>query len=156
MPQPTVDALLKLPELRADDVLYDLGSGDGRVLITAAPRYGVKAVGSEIDSALITASRESAKKLGVAHLVTVREEDSSQTDLSKSTVVILYLLPELHAALIPQFRKLPPNARVLTFSFEIPGLLPHSMWSLGGGSTMRLISRYNVPFRTPGTGNKNA
>lgn len=154
MPQPAVDALLKLAELRADDVLYDLGSGDGRVLTTAAQRYGVRAVGVEIDSDLVTASRESARKLGVEKLVTVREEDFFQTDLSEATVVILYLLPELHAQLIPQLRKLPAGARVLTYSFEIPGLLPHSMWSLGGGSTMRLISRYDVPFRTPSTGKK--
>ncbi len=155
-PQPAVDALLELAELHTNDVLYDLGSGDGRVLITAAQRYGVKTVGIEIDSDLVATTRESARKLGVEKLVTVQEEDFLQTDLSEATVVILYLLPELHAQLIPQLRKLPPGARVMTYSFEIPSLLPHSMWSLGGGSAMHLISRYDVPFRTPSAGKKNA
>ncbi len=148
MPESAVDAVLELAELHEGDVLYDLGSGDGRVLTTAAQRYGVKAVGIEIDSEWVVTSQQSAKELGVDYLVTVREEDFLQTDLTEATVVILYLLPELHAQLIPQLLELPPNARVLTYNFDIPGLLPHAVWSLGGGKNMRLISRYNVPFRT--------
>ena len=151
MPLLAVDAGLELAELREGDVLYDLGSGDGRVIITAAKRYGVRVVGIEIDDALVTASQQAAKQQGVDHLVTVREEDFLQTDLSEATVVILYLLPELHAQLIPQLGKLPPNARVLTLSFEIPGLQPSAVWSFGGGANMRLISRYDAPFRTSHT-----
>ncbi len=97
---------MKLAELHTDDLLYDLGSGDGRVLQTAALRYGVRAVAIEIDSDLAAASRESAHKLGVEKLATVREEDFLETDLSEPTVVILYLLAELHAQFIPQLRKL--------------------------------------------------
>ncbi len=124
-PQSVVDAMLKLAEVKKDDVLYDLGSGDGRIVITAVKKYGAKAVGFEIDDALIAESRENARKEGVAHLVEFRKQDAMTVDLAPATVVTLYLLPESNMALRPRIlSQLRPGARVVSHDYNMGDWLP--------------------------------
>ncbi|MBI1892899.1 MAG: class I SAM-dependent methyltransferase [Candidatus Rokubacteria bacterium] len=119
-PQGVVDTMLRLAEVKKDDVLYDLGSGDGRIVIAAAKKYGARAVGFEIDDQLIAQSRENARKEGVAHLVEFRKQDAMTVDLAPATVVTLYLLPESNMALRPRIlSQLRPGARVVSHDYHM-------------------------------------
>jgi SAM-dependent methyltransferase len=112
--------MLELAQVRQGDLLYDLGSGDGRIVITAAKRYGAKAVGFEIDHALVTYSQRNIKEAGVEALAEIREEDIRTIDLSPASVLTMYLYPganlRLRAAIM---RQLKPGARVVSHDFSM-------------------------------------
>jgi cyclopropane fatty-acyl-phospholipid synthase-like methyltransferase len=115
-----VDAMLKLAEVSKTDVVYDLGCGDGRIVIAAAKQYGARGVGVDIDPARIAEARANAKAAGVEALVTFRVEDLFVTDVKDATVVALYLLPSINRRLIPKLRSdLKPGARVVSNSFDM-------------------------------------
>jgi SAM-dependent methyltransferase len=119
-PQEVVDRMLELAEVRVGDVVYDLGSGDGRIVITAAARYGVKAVGFEISPALVKRSRDNIKEAGLEHLVEIREEDIRTVDLSPASVVTLYLYPGANLRLRSMImRQLKPGSRVVSHQFTM-------------------------------------
>jgi SAM-dependent methyltransferase len=119
-PQEVVDRMLELAQVSQQDLLYDLGSGDGRIVITAAKRYGAKAVGFEIDPALVKHSRRNIKEAGVEHLAEIREQDVRNVDLAAATVVTMYLYPganlRLRAAITRQLR---PGSRVVSHNFSM-------------------------------------
>ncbi len=124
-PIEVVDRMLALAEVRQSDVVYDLGSGDGRIVIRAAKKYGVRAVGIEMDPLLLEKSRQSAIAEGVSHLVEFRAEDALKTDLSPATVVTLYMLPWFNKAMKPSFQTmLKPGARIVAHDFGIEGWEP--------------------------------
>ena len=124
-PIDVVDKMLELAAVKKDDVVYDLGSGDGRIVIRAAKKYGARAVGIEMDPFLLKKARQDAKAAGVAHLVEFRSEDALQTDLSQATVVTLYMLPWFNAKLAPNLKKhLKPGARIVAHDFGIEGWPP--------------------------------
>jgi precorrin-6B methylase 2 len=119
-PQEVVDRMLTLAQLKKGDLLYDLGSGDGRIVITAAKRYGVKAVGFEIDPELIKRSRENIRKEGLGYLAEIREQDILTVDLSPASVVTMYLLPSVNMTLRPKvMTQLKPGARVVSHAFDM-------------------------------------
>jgi SAM-dependent methyltransferase len=112
--------MLQMAEVRADDLVYDLGSGDGRIIIAAAKTYGARGVGFEIDEGLILQARENARRAGVAHLVEFRKQDVMTVDLSPATLVTLYLLPEANMALRPRIlSQLRPGARIVSHDFSM-------------------------------------
>lgn len=123
-PQEAVEKMLELAQLKKGDVLYDLGCGDGRIVVTAAKKYGVKAVGYDIDPERIKESLENVKANGVEHLVTIKKQDIFTLDLSEASVVTLYLLPSLNVKLIPQLQKMKPGSRVVSYSFDMEGAKP--------------------------------
>ena len=124
-PIEVVDKMLELAEVKKGDVLYDLGSGDGRIVIRAAKKYGVRAVGIEMDHILLKKARQDAKAAGVSHLVEFRAEDALQTDLSRATVVTLYMLPWFNEKMKPNLKKyLKPGARIVAHDFGIEGWQP--------------------------------
>jgi SAM-dependent methyltransferase len=124
-PMPVVRRMLELADLREGDVLYDLGCGDGRIVVEAARRYGVRAVGVDLDPRRIDESRHLARRRGVEHLVEFRVEDAMATDLSGASVVAIYLLPESNALLRPRLeRQLTSGARVVSHDYEVPGWEP--------------------------------
>ena len=124
-PIEVVDRMLELAEVKKGDVLYDLGSGDGRIVIRAAKKYGVKAVGIEMDSLLLDKARKDAKAAGVSHLVEFRAEDALKADISRATVVTLYMLPWFNEAMKPSFKKfLKPGTRLVAHDFGIEGWRP--------------------------------
>lgn len=119
-PQDVVERMLDMAQVKAGDVVYDLGSGDGRIVITAAKKYGVKAVGFEIDPSLIKESRENVKKAGLAHLAEIREQDIRTVDLSPASVLTMYLLPEVNLMLRPNiWKQMKPGSRVVSHDFDM-------------------------------------
>ena len=123
-PQEVVDKMLELAEVKEGDVVYDLGCGDGRIPVTAAKKYGVKAVGFDVDPQRIKESKENVEKNKVGNLVTIKQEDIFEQDLSGASVVTLYLLPSLNVKLMPQLMKLKPGSRIVSHSFDMKGAKP--------------------------------
>jgi SAM-dependent methyltransferase len=126
-PQAAVDKMLELAELKPGDVLYDLGCGDGRIVVTAAKRYGVRAIGVDIDPVRVVESRRNVKTNGVAHLVTILREDIFELDFRDASAVTLYLLPELNVRLMPKLAQLKPGTRIISFEFEMAGAKPETV-----------------------------
>ena len=124
-PAEVVDKMLELADVKKTDVLYDLGSGDGRIVIRAATKYRIRAVGIEVDKTLLDKARKDAHAAGVSHLVQFRDEDALKADLSKATVVTLYMLPWFNEAIKPNLKKyLKPGARIVAHDFGIAGWEP--------------------------------
>jgi SAM-dependent methyltransferase len=118
-PHETVDAMLALGEVKPGDVLYDLGSGDGRIPIAAAKRFKVRGVGIEINPERIAEAEANAKAEGVTELVQFRNEDLFTADFSDATVITLYLLPSLNEKLMPRLLELKPGTRIVSHAFEM-------------------------------------
>jgi trans-aconitate methyltransferase len=118
-PQPMLDTILALAEVGQDDYLYDLGSGDGRLLIQAAQQFRARGVGIEIDPQLIKKSQERAISAGVQHLLEFRQQNLFDCTFSQATIVYLYLLPRLNLRLLPKLRQLPPGTRIVTRDFDL-------------------------------------
>ncbi len=123
-PQEVVDKMLDMAAVKKEDLVYDLGCGDGRIVVTAAKKYGCKAVGFDIDPRRIEDSLENVKKNGVADLVSIEKKDIFTLDLSKASVVTLYLLPKLNVKLVPQLQKLKPGSRIVSHNYDIEGFKP--------------------------------
>ena len=119
-PQPVVDAMLELARVKRTDVVYDLGSGDGRIVITAAKKYGASGVGIEIDPALVKQARANAAAAGVSSRVRFVTRDLFTADLSKASVVTLYLLQSINERLRPKLvRELKPGTRIVSHVFNM-------------------------------------
>ena len=124
-PQDVVVEMLKAAQVTKEDIVYDLGCGDGRFVITAAKMFGARGVGIDIDSTLISKCRVNAEKAGVAERVNFLTQDLYETDISEATVVTIYLLPELNLLLRPKLLKeLKPNTRVVSHAFDMGDWLP--------------------------------
>ncbi len=123
-PQDMVDKMLELAKVKKNDLVYDLGCGDGRIVVTAAKRYGCKAVGYDIDPQRVKESLENVEKNKVGHLVRIEQKDIFTLDLSKVNVITLYLLPSLNVKLIPQLEKLKPGSRIVSHDFGMEGVRP--------------------------------
>ena len=119
-PQAVVDAMLRLARVTGDDVIYDLGSGDGRMLVIAAQKYGAKGVGSELDPRLVALSRQIARDSAVGDLVSFVEGDFFKADISAATVVTLYLSASVNLDLEPKLKQeLRKGTRVVSHKFSI-------------------------------------
>ena len=126
-PQTTVEAMLELANVTEDDTLYDLGSGDGRIPIEAAKRYGARSVGIEIKPSLVDRARKNAKLSGVADKVEFRQQDLFKANFHDATVVTMYLFPEVNIKLRPMlFEQLDPGDRVVSHSFDMDEWEPDS------------------------------
>ena len=141
-PQEVVEDMLRLANVQKGDVLYDLGSGDGRIAITAARKYGIKATGIDIDPERIREANENAKKAGVTNLVQFRLEDLFTADFKDATVVTLYLLPDLNVKLRPKlWNELKPGTRIVSHQFEMGAWKPEKRLESNG----RTIYFWTVP-----------
>jgi SAM-dependent methyltransferase len=151
-PSNVVWKMLELAEISEDDVVYDLGSGDGRIVLAAAQRYGARGVGIEIDPDLVRKARKKARQLGVADRVTFRRGDLFKTDLSDATVVMLYLWPDMNNRLRPKLkRELDPGDRVVSHSFDIDGWAADTTVSIGNrsvGNAPRTLFRWTITDST--------
>jgi tRNA G37 N-methylase Trm5 len=127
-PQDVVDRMLAVAQVTSNDVVYDLGSGDGRIVITAAKKYGARGVGIDIDSERISESRRNARDAGVTNLVEFRRGDILQADVSKATVVMLYLVSSANMKLRPLLtRQLSPGSRVVSHTFGMGDWVPEKV-----------------------------
>lgn len=154
-PQPIVDKMLELAKLKKGDVLYDLGSGDGRIVVTAAKKYGVRAYGFDIDPKRVAEARENVRTNGVEDLASIEQKDIFTLDLSPANVVTLYLLPQLNVRLIPQLQQLKPGSRVVSHDFDMKGVEPLKHLSLKpeGVDREHDIYLWHAPIKkAPGTG----
>ena len=118
-PQNVVDAMLKMANVTAKDVVYDLGSGDGRIPITAAEKYGARGVGIDINPERIKEANANLAKSKAGDKVRFLNQDLFETDLSPATVITLYLLPSLNQKLIPKLKQLKPGTRIVSHSFDM-------------------------------------
>jgi len=145
-PIEVVDRMLEIAQVKRDDVVYDLGSGDGRIVIRAAKKYGARGVGIEMDRLLLAKAKRAAAAEDVAHLVEFRAEDALQTDISPATVVTLYMLPWFNDAMKPRFaRDLKPGARIVAHDFGIEGWEPERIEILD--KPVRLMGGVHRPHK---------
>jgi ribosomal protein L11 methylase PrmA len=143
-PHEVVDDMLRLANVKKGDVLYDLGSGDGRIAIAAAKKYGVKAVGIDIDPERIREANENAKRAGVANLVQFRQEDLFKADFREATVVTLYLLPDLNVKLRPRlWEELKPGTRIVSHQFDMGTWKPEKRLDSNG----RVVYSWTIPAK---------
>lgn len=145
-PQSVVDKMLEIANVSEDDVLYDLGSGDGRIPITAAETYGARGVGIELKPHLVEKARKNAKQAGVSDLVEFRQGDLFEADISEATVVSLYLLPTVNLELRPKlFEELDPGTRIVSHDFDMDEWEPDTTWDSNGDT----IYLWTIPEETP-------
>jgi SAM-dependent methyltransferase len=124
-PHEVVSRMLELAQIEKGDVLYDLGSGDGRIVVAAAKKYGIKAVGFEIDPDLVKDSRQLIRQAGLEELAEIREQDIRKVDFSPASVVTMYLYPAANLRLRPLLlRQLKPGSRVLSHDFGMGSWKP--------------------------------
>jgi SAM-dependent methyltransferase len=149
-------AMLELAQVGPNDHVVDLGSGDGRIVITAARRFGASGLGVEIVPDLVRKSRENARAAGVANRVEFREQDLFTTDLSRATVVTLYLLPEINLQLRPRLLALPPGTRIVSHDWDLGDWAPERSVTLDvpdktiGRDKRSTVHLWHVPARVQG------
>jgi precorrin-6B methylase 2 len=142
-PQEVVDKMIELGGVKKGDTVYDLGSGDGRIVITAAKK-GARAVGFEIDPDLLKESRENIKKAGVQDLAEIRQQDILTVDLSAANVVTMYLLPDVNMKLRPNvLSQMKPGSRVVSHAFDMGDWKPDKTERVNG----RTIYLWTVPAK---------
>jgi trans-aconitate methyltransferase len=150
-PQAAIDTLLESVNVTASDVIYDLGCGDGRILITAASRYGASGVGIDIDPARIREATEQAERVGVSDLVEFRHEDLFESTFEEATIVILYLLPHLNLKLRPAlFRQIKPGTCIVSVDFDMDDWVPEKTIQLDivDETTLYFWHIPSVPFES--------
>ena len=134
-PPPVVQSMLQLAGVTEKDVVYDLGSGDGRIPIAAARDYGARAVGIDIDPKLVALANENARKAGVAERVSFRNEDLFEADITEATVVTLFLYPDVNLKLRPKLQnELRPGTRVISHWHDMGDWTPDRSVQLMGRS----------------------
>jgi SAM-dependent methyltransferase len=134
-PEEIVDTMMKMAAVTAKDVVYDLGCGDGRIVITAAQKYGARGVGIDIDPVRVKEARANARAQGVADRVRFLQQDLFKTDFSDATVVTLYLLPSLNVKLRPLlFRTLKPGTRIASHAFDMGDWSPDAKLEIEGSN----------------------
>ncbi|MBP8305483.1 MAG: alpha-L-fucosidase, partial [Phycisphaerae bacterium] len=143
-PQAAVDKMLEMAEIKPTDVVYDLGCGNGIIVVTAAKKYGVKAVGFDINPERIKESLENVRANKVEHLVTIKQADIFTLDLSEASVVTLYLLPSLNVKLMPQLAKLKPGSRIVSHDFDMRGAKPVEVATVSTDSGQYLGTEHTV------------
>lgn len=123
-PQEVVDKMLEVAQVKKGDTVYDLGCGDGRIVVTAAKKFGAKGFGYDIDPQRVKESLANVKENKVEELVKIEQKDIFTLDLSPANVVTLYLLPSLNVKLVPQLKKLKPGSRIVSHNFDMRGYAP--------------------------------
>jgi SAM-dependent methyltransferase len=145
-PEHAVDKMLEMATLKPGETLYDLGCGDGRILIAAAQKYKVKAVGIEISEHLARTAAERVKKAGLQGQVKIIHADFMKTDLSDANVVTLYLATTANDTLRPNLeRYLKPSTRIVSYDYPIPGWKPIETTESAGSQSTHTIYLYQVP-----------
>jgi ribosomal protein L11 methylase PrmA len=132
-PQEVVEAMLQVAKVTKSDVVYDLGTGDGRIPVTAATKYGARGVGIDIDPQRIKEANENVQKNGAGERVRIIQGDLFETNISEATVVTLYLLPSLNQKLIPKLTKeLKPGTRIVSHAFDMGDWKPEQELDVNG------------------------
>lgn len=145
-----VDAMLEAAKVGPGDVVYDLGCGDGRIVVAAASRYGARGVGVDLDPERIREARENASRAGVSDRVTFLVQDLFATDVTPATVVALYLSPDVNLRLRPKLlRELRPGSRVVSHQFDMGDWRPERSFEVPVAGAARRVFLWRVPARPP-------
>jgi SAM-dependent methyltransferase len=152
-PQPVVEAMLEVAKVTKDDIVYDLGSGDGRIVITAAKKYGVRGVGYDLDPERVKEARENAQTAGVADRVRFEVQNVFTADFREATVVTMYLLPAVNLKLKPRIlSELRPGTRVVSHDFDMGDWTPEKVLTVKGtGEREHKVYFWVVPPRKAGS-----
>jgi ribosomal protein L11 methylase PrmA len=143
-PPEVVEAMLKVANVKAGDVVYDLGCGDGRIVVTAAQKYGARGIGIDIDPQRIKEANENVQKAGVGDRVKIMQADLFEINISEATVVTLYLLPSLNVKLMPKLMKeLKPGTRIVSHAFDMGDWKPEQTLNVDG----RTVYYWTIPKR---------
>jgi SAM-dependent methyltransferase len=146
-PEAVVDRMLELARVGPNDVVYDLGCGDGRIVAAAAARYGAHAIGYDIDPVRVAEAHHTIARYGVERLVQIEQRDIFTLDLSAASVVALYLLPELNVRLLPQLERMKPGSRIVSHDFDIAGVVPEQVARLDVDGKPHSIYFYQLPLK---------
>jgi len=149
-PEVVVNEMLSLAKVGPEDVLYDLGSGDGRIPITAAQKFGTRGVGIDINPQRIQEANENAEKAGVTEQVEFRQQDLFESDFSEATVVTLYLLPDINLKLRSQlFEQLKPGTRIVSHDFDMGDWKPEQVVEVKGPTRTHTLYYWTIPDQVP-------
>lgn len=148
-PHDVVDKMLQMAKIAKNDLVYDPGCGDGRIVVAAAKRYGCRGVGYEIDPNLAAEARRLAKKQHVEDRIKIVEQDIFTVDYSQATVVQMYLLPEMIVKLLPQLEKLAPGSRIVAHDYPIRGMKPDDTLTLNSreDGVKHMLYLYTLPLQ---------
>jgi precorrin-6B methylase 2 len=148
-PNDVVAKMLDTAGVKKDDVVYDLGCGDARILVTAAKKYGCRGIGYEIHPGRFQLAKDNVKKNGVEDLVEIRKQDIFEADLSKATVITLYLLPELNLRLVPQMETMKPGSRIVSHEYGMEGITPDMTVSINSreDADTHTIYLWTIPLK---------
>jgi ribosomal protein L11 methylase PrmA len=141
--------MLQMAKIKKDDMVYDLGCGDARMLILAAQKYGCRAIGYDIDPQMVRMSRENVAKNHVENLVKIVQADIFTLDLRKADVIPLYLLPEMNRKLLPQLEKLKPGSRVVCHNYDLAGIVPDQTLTMisNEDNASHTLFLYTIPLK---------
>jgi protein-L-isoaspartate O-methyltransferase len=148
-PNDIVDKMLDMAQIKKTDLVYDPGCGDGRMVITAAKKYGCRGIGLEVDPELVARARKLAEKRKVEKLVTIQQEDIFKTDYSQADVISMYLLPDMIVTLIPKFEQMKPGARIVAHDYPIGGMAPDKTGTITSNedNVKHTLYLYTLPLK---------
>jgi SAM-dependent methyltransferase len=146
-PDAVVDKMVEVGEISQSDLVYDLGCGDGRIVIAAAVQRGCHGIGFDIDLRRVEEATRNAQEQGVEHLVSFQHQDIFQLDLSRANVVMMYLLPWMLEKLVPQFEQCPAGTRIVSHNFSIAGFDADRIVQVGDGNTRHSVYLYVTPLK---------
>jgi uncharacterized protein (TIGR03000 family) len=146
-PPDVVEEMLKVADVKKTDLLYDLGCGDGIIVVTAAKKIGCKTVGYDIDPKRVKEAKEKAKEAKVEDLVTIEEKDIFTLDLTKATVIATYLLDDLNKKLVAQFKQMKDGTRIVCHDYDIPGYKPDKKTTVRVSGREHRVYLYTVPLK---------
>jgi precorrin-6B methylase 2 len=146
-PEPVVEKMLELAQVTKNDVLYDLGCGDGRIVVAAAKKCGCQAIGYDINPRRVKESKDNVEKSGVGDRAKIEQADIFTLDLSPASVITLYLLPSLNVKLIPQLEKLKPGSRIVSHSFDMQGVEPDKVIDVPVDGSTHKVYLWTTPLK---------
>jgi SAM-dependent methyltransferase len=144
-----ISKMLQMAQPKKSDIVYDLGCGDGRILVLAAQKYGCRGVGYDIDPVRIQDSRENVARNHVGKLVTIIQEDIFTVDLSKADVIPLYLLPDMNRRLLPQLDKMKPGSRIVCHNYDLDEIVSDKIITVisNEDNASHTLTLYTTPLK---------
>jgi ribosomal protein L11 methylase PrmA len=155
-PYDVISIMLEMARIGKDDLIYDLGSGDGRMVILAIQKYNCRGIGYEIDPVMVQASKANILRNRVEDRVQIVQADIFTVDLSEATVIMLYMLPETNKKLLPQLDRMKPGSRIICHNYDLPGIVEDQTLTYlsNEDSTTHIMTLYTTPLKRRAVVNK--